>query len=206
MEKKHRHHVTPVHKGGTDDPDNIVELDFIEHARVHAERFLDGEDTWFDFRHLGWRYLHPDLRNEVLKRASQVCKDNDTAGKMRESLTLEILQENGRKAVSRLTFEQKSKGGKKSGQQNVESGQLKRICSLGGKAAGGKNFTDEGRRKANETKTANGHYSRAGKCQKRWVNTHPDFPPFVSTGSGLTRWQRKRGIDESYRKEWRRGD
>jgi hypothetical protein len=87
------------------------------------------------------------------------------------------------------------------GKTNVESGHLRAISSLGGKTNGGKHFTDEGRRKANATKINNGHYSRAGKCQGRWVNTHPDFPPFESNGSGLTRWQKKRNIDTSWRRK-----
>ena len=72
MEKRHRHHVTPVHKGGSDDPDNIVELDFIEHARVHAERFLNGEDNWFDFRHPGWPYLPLELKEAVSDRVGEI--------------------------------------------------------------------------------------------------------------------------------------
>lgn len=76
MEKKHKHHVNPRHKGGTDDPDNIIELDFIEHARIHAERFLSGQDGWFDCRHEGWPYLSENLRELVKKRMGEINRQN----------------------------------------------------------------------------------------------------------------------------------
>lgn len=63
--KRHRHHVQPVHKGGTDNPSNISYPDFIEHAEIHARRFLEGLDDFFDFRHEGWPFLDEGLRLEV---------------------------------------------------------------------------------------------------------------------------------------------
>lgn len=164
MEKRHRHHVIPQSRGGTDD---YVEWKTpYDHAYDHAVDFVLFEQApMFDCRHEGWPRLPQDLREAV-----------------RRELAVR---------------------GSHLGRQNVESGNLRRASMAGGKAIGGKNFTDEGRRKANQTKIKNGHYSRAGACQKKWVNTHPDYPPFVSTGSGLTRWQRKRGIDLSWRTEWK---
>ena len=32
---KHKHHIIPIHAGGSDTPDNIVELDIQEHANAH---------------------------------------------------------------------------------------------------------------------------------------------------------------------------
>ena len=32
---KHKHHIIPKHAGGTDDPNNIVELTIEEHAEAH---------------------------------------------------------------------------------------------------------------------------------------------------------------------------
>lgn len=68
---KHKHHIKPLHLGGTDDPSNLEDIDFIEHARIHAERFLAGEDKFFDNRHTGWPYLEEDLRARVLKKQSE---------------------------------------------------------------------------------------------------------------------------------------
>jgi hypothetical protein len=67
---KHIHHKIPRSRGGTDDSDNLEELDFIEHARIHAEDFLEG-GPWFDFRHEGWPFLEDDLRRRVLEKASE---------------------------------------------------------------------------------------------------------------------------------------
>jgi len=66
----HTHHIVPKSRGGTDDPENLVEIDFIEHARLHAEDFINGGPR-FDFRHAGWPYLEENLREEVLKKASE---------------------------------------------------------------------------------------------------------------------------------------
>lgn len=35
----HRHHIIPRHMGGTDDPDNIIELTVEEHALAHKELY-----------------------------------------------------------------------------------------------------------------------------------------------------------------------
>jgi hypothetical protein len=67
--------VKPVHKGGTDTPENLVDLDFIEHAKIHAERFLAGEDEFFDNRHTGWPYLPEDLRSKVLKKQGEKTRE-----------------------------------------------------------------------------------------------------------------------------------
>jgi hypothetical protein len=75
--KRHRHHVQPVHKGGTDDPSNITFPDFIEHAEIHANRFLEGLDDYFDFRHEGWAFLSEDLRYRVRSHWSKKFSENN---------------------------------------------------------------------------------------------------------------------------------
>ena len=32
---KHKHHIIPKHMGGSDDPENIIELSVDEHAEAH---------------------------------------------------------------------------------------------------------------------------------------------------------------------------
>jgi len=76
MEKRHRHHVQPRHLGGLDTPDNIVEIDFIEHAKIHANRFIAGKDGWFDCRQAGWNYLSDELRNAVRTRMGEINREN----------------------------------------------------------------------------------------------------------------------------------
>lgn len=94
---EHLHHIVPKSRGGSNDSDNLVALDFIEHARVHAEDFLNGGPR-FDFRHDGWPFLDEDLRQRVLDKASE------------HSRTI-----SGPAGGAALTFEQRSAAGKKGG-------------------------------------------------------------------------------------------
>lgn len=77
MEKRHRHHVIPTHLGGSDEEANLIEIDFIEHAKLHAERFLRGEDQGFDNRHTGWPYLPESLKNEVKKKQGSITREKN---------------------------------------------------------------------------------------------------------------------------------
>jgi hypothetical protein len=72
----HLHHVIPKSRGGSDDPSNLIEIDFIEHARLHAEDFLNGGPR-FDFRHPGWPLLESSLREAVLKRAAEDTREKN---------------------------------------------------------------------------------------------------------------------------------
>jgi hypothetical protein len=68
--KTHKHHIHYKSQGGSDDPSNLVELDFIEHARLHALDFVSG-GPMFDCRHEGWPYLEGDLRDRVKQELSR---------------------------------------------------------------------------------------------------------------------------------------
>jgi hypothetical protein len=94
---KHLHHKIPKSRGGTNDLSNLEELDFIEHARLHAEDFLNGGPR-FDFRHDGWPFLPECIRKRVLEKASE------------HSRTV-----SGPAGAAALTFEQRSAAGKKGG-------------------------------------------------------------------------------------------
>ena len=76
MSKTHIHHLTPKSRGGTDDPENLTEIDFIEHAKLHAEDFLNGGPR-FDFRHPGWPWLDKSLREDVLLKASEHTRERN---------------------------------------------------------------------------------------------------------------------------------
>jgi hypothetical protein len=94
---EHLHHIIPKSRGGSDDAENLVKIDFIEHARIHAEDFLSGGPR-FDFRHDGWAFLDPGLRQKVLEKASEHSKNVS-----------------GPLGGSALSFEQRSAAGKKGG-------------------------------------------------------------------------------------------
>ena len=96
-----KHHVTPVHKGGKDGP--TVELNPWEHAEVHAERFLNGEDDWFHMRFL--KYLDYETSKKVRKKMGKLQEDRWKDG---THPFQPVYRENGRK----------------SGQIAVETGQV----------------------------------------------------------------------------------
>jgi hypothetical protein len=71
----HTHHITFRCQGGTDDPWNLVDIDFIDHAKLHAEDFLNGGPD-FDFRHAGWNFLEPELQTRVREEKSRRQRGN----------------------------------------------------------------------------------------------------------------------------------
>jgi len=75
--KKHKHHVIPRHKGGEDSADNLILLDPVAHAELHALRFLNGEDDYFDFRQQGWPFVSEDLQIRVREHWSQKFSDEN---------------------------------------------------------------------------------------------------------------------------------
>ena len=68
MTKLHSHHTTPCHLGGHDSP--RVLLPDYEHAALHAERFLNGDDTWFHPCLLF--LLEPEVERLVRQRYSEL--------------------------------------------------------------------------------------------------------------------------------------
>jgi hypothetical protein len=82
--KKHKHHVVPRHKGGEDSADNLILLDPVAHAELHALRFLEGEDEWFCAMQEGWALLDPELQEEVRQKMSShnLMRDPKKVAKM----------------------------------------------------------------------------------------------------------------------------
>ena len=75
MDKTHKHHIIPRSRGGSNEPENLTEINFIEHAELHAIDYLNGGPR-FDFRHEGWEWLNEDLRRMVLNKVSQESRGN----------------------------------------------------------------------------------------------------------------------------------
>jgi hypothetical protein len=73
----HRHHITPRHAGGTDDPDNLVELTLEEHAEAHKLLF-EKYGRWQD--HLAWKGLSGQIgKDEIIieRRRSQTYRTGE---------------------------------------------------------------------------------------------------------------------------------
>jgi hypothetical protein len=63
----HKHHIHPRHLGGTNDPDNLVEVSVEEHARIHHSQWILG-GRWQD--EVAWRTLSGQItRDEARKLA-----------------------------------------------------------------------------------------------------------------------------------------
>jgi hypothetical protein len=113
--------------GGTDDPENLIELTIEEHAEAHKVLFEKQgkiEDYW------AWKGLSGQIGKEELLR--EISKNN---GKKVYENKLGIFSMTKEERLPYLI-----KGGKTSGNQNAESGHCKNIAHLGGKAASGMKF------------------------------------------------------------------
>lgn len=77
----HRHHIIPRHAGGTNDPDNLIELTIEEHAEAHRKLY-EQYNRWQD--KVAWQGLagligHDDILREIHKENSG--KKNSFYGK-----------------------------------------------------------------------------------------------------------------------------
>ncbi len=70
---KHIHHIIPRHLGGTDDPENLIELTVEEHAEAHRILY-EQHGRWEDY--LAWQGLaglitREDLVQQMLSEAGK---------------------------------------------------------------------------------------------------------------------------------------
>lgn len=141
---KHIHHIIPRHMGGTDDPENLIELTREEHAMAHLklyEEFGKKED-------LGAYYLLSGQTDEAAKISSslggikqgrinaenghmrkiQKLSNWSEAGKMGGAATMKIGKGAFGDPIQRL--ESCRRGGKAQGKINSESGHLKKLAQM----------------------------------------------------------------------------
>ena len=142
---KHKHHKIPRHMGGSDHPDNLVELTVTEHAEAHKvlyETFGKHED------YVAWKALSGTIgKEELVKELMRLGsikqgKANAESGHMkaiqklgasvggkrssvicREKCVNAFFNPELRKDIAKL-------GGTIQGKANAESGHLKRIAQL----------------------------------------------------------------------------
>jgi hypothetical protein len=75
---KHIHHIIPKHLGGSDDPENLIELTVEEHAEAHR-KLWDQFGRWEDY--LAWQGLAGLMsREELVKQMlSEAGKKGNTS-------------------------------------------------------------------------------------------------------------------------------
>lgn len=74
----HKHHKVPKHRGGTDDPSNIVEVSVEQHAELHLAEYLTYGlvEDWLAYRGLSGIITHEEAVSEAQSNA--VSKANKT--------------------------------------------------------------------------------------------------------------------------------
>ena len=66
---KHKHHIIPKHAGGTDDPDNLVELTITEHAQAHLDLYHKYGN---EYDQIAYRMLSGQIDVQEATRLAQV--------------------------------------------------------------------------------------------------------------------------------------
>lgn len=134
----HLHHIIPKHMGGTDDPDNLVELTVEEHAEAHKKLY---EEHGNEFDLIAYRGLTGQITMTEAKKLAQIegrKKGGDIARANRNATGNHIgkwSKETGH-VYTIATPEGMRKGGSKVGRMLVETGKWKELQSLGGKVGG----------------------------------------------------------------------
>lgn len=65
----HIHHIIPKHMGGTNDPDNLIELTVEEHAEAHRLLY-EEHGHWQD--HLAWKALSGQITTDEARRIATI--------------------------------------------------------------------------------------------------------------------------------------
>jgi len=141
----HRHHIKYKCNGGTDAAENLQNIDFVEHARVHAEEFVRGGPQ-FDFRHEGWSSLGDALKNAVLEEHAKRQKEKfsegfassigakggySTAGRAGRKTLNDLHGDKDESGRSKLATKAGSKGGLATNAEKDERGKSVHATNLG---------------------------------------------------------------------------
>lgn len=70
----HIHHIIPKHMGGTNDPENLIELTVEEHAEAHRKLY-EEHGHWQD--HVAWKALSGQIESDdIRKLATSLANKN----------------------------------------------------------------------------------------------------------------------------------
>ena len=140
----HKHHIIPKHMGGTDDPENLIEITVEEHAEIHRKLY-EEHGFWQDY--LAWQGLSKRIECENMAREAARLANS---GK--------IMTEETRNKIS------KSKKGKKHSKQHIENNR---------KAQTGKVLSEEHRSKISSSLSgrslSESHKINVGKKMKNRI-------------------------------------
>lgn len=105
----HKHHITPRHLGGTDDPDNLVEVTVEEHAEIHRCLWVYG-GRWQD--RVAWQGLSKQITREKIQQ--EICRETGKRPKTKEQVEKLMRAHRGRKRPmsTRLKISEAMKGHK----------------------------------------------------------------------------------------------
>lgn len=65
----HIHHIIPRHMGGTNNPENLVELTVEEHAEAHRKLY-EEHGHWQD--HVAWKALSGQINSDEIRRLKTI--------------------------------------------------------------------------------------------------------------------------------------
>ena len=125
--------------GGSDDPENIIELIIEDHAEAHKILYMKY-GKWQD--RVAWKSLSGQIGKEEILKEVLSNAGKEGAKKCKE-LGIGIFVDDPELKkywASLQPMEVKIRGGKTSGKINAESGHCKNIAHLGGKASAGMKF------------------------------------------------------------------
>jgi hypothetical protein len=209
-ERTHKHHIIPKYMGGSNDPENLVEVTVTQHAMFH---FCNYQLWGNEEDRIAWRALSGQITADEAALEAQSLGAKKGGNKNKENKT----------GICGLSPEELSEAGKKGGQIGGKKGGNKNkenktgICGLSfeERSKNGKKAGKIGGNKTKENKT--GFFGRspekhsedskkAGKIgglkggktttSQKWQCTETGY---VSNAAGLTRYQKARGIDASNR-------
>jgi hypothetical protein len=193
-ERTHKHHIIPRYMGGTDEPENLVEVTVTQHAMFH---FCNYQLWGNEEDRIAWRGLSGLITADEAALEAQSLGGKKGGNKTKEAKI----------GIFGLSPEEKSeadkKGGKVSGNKHKEN--KTGVCGLSLEELS--EARKKGGNKAKENKTGifgrspekmTGDGRKAAKAQnaQKWQCTETGY---VSNSGGLTCYQNKRGIDTSKR-------
>lgn len=161
---KHKHHIIPEHIGGTNDPENLVELSVEEHAAAHKELW-EQHGRWQDY--VAWQGLSGQIGKEEIIRLIQI---NANKGKKASEETRKRLSESHKGKTQNIdTIEKRRKKliGQVRNFQDKEMWKQNLSTSLTGRKSSfeGKVHTEESKEK-NRLSHLGHTYNRGRKFEK----------------------------------------